>query len=98
MWPPASPGGDGTEGQFRVNWIKQVKAEETVLTCRVRCSKILLVSCSLEKPVEEQPPSPPVLGSNLLTLSDTVPPSFSRALWSTFSLRLDTRGRDSLMS
>ncbi|TNN61624.1 hypothetical protein EYF80_028129 [Liparis tanakae] len=30
-----------------------------------------------------------------LTLSETVDPSLSRALWSTVSLRLDALGRDS---
>lgn len=70
---------------------KQEGTADVLPTCRVRCSKILLVSWSLEKP----PPSPPGLESKRLTLSDTVAPSLSRALWSTFSLRLDALGRDS---
>lgn len=50
--------------------------ESDLLTCRVRCSKILLVSWSLEKPTG----SPPGFPSNRLTLSDTVAPSLRRAL------------------
>lgn len=49
----------------------------------------------MEKPTDELPPSPPGLESKRLTLSETVAPSLSRALWSTFSLRLDALGRDS---
>lgn len=52
------------------------KKESDLLTCRVRCSKILLVSWSLEKPMA----SPPGFPSNRLTLSDTVAPSLRRAL------------------
>lgn len=74
---------------------RQVSKTKTLVTCRVRCSKILLVSWSLEKPTDELPPSPPGLESKRLTLSETVAPSLSRALWSTFSLRLDALGRDS---
>lgn len=65
------------------------------LTCRVRCSNILLVSWSLDRPKDELPLSVPVLESNLLTLSETESPSFSKALWLTFSLRLEALGMDS---
>lgn len=93
LWGPIHPNVVETNwSSFRVTVRRpniQLSETKMLLTCRVRCSKILLVSWSLEKP------SPPGLESKRLTLSETVPPSLSSALWSTFSLRLDALGKDS---